>query len=91
MACGASEALFRGGDGTAKRESYRQFLFGTLAPLGRLVSSELSMKLEADVTLDWTELRASDVAGRARAFQSLVGGGMDMAKAAQVSGVLIDG
>ena len=89
-ACGASETLFGGGDGTAKRESYRQFLFGTLAPLGRLVSSELSMKLEADVTLDWTELRASDVAGRARAFQSLVGGGMDMAQAAQVSGVLVD-
>ena len=43
-----------------KREAYRQFLFGTLAPLGRLIASELSVKLEAEIKLDWTELRASD-------------------------------
>ena len=58
------------------------------APLGKLVGAELSAKLEADIVLDWTELRASDVSGRARAFQSLVGAGMELQQAAAVSGVL---
>ena len=87
-ACGINPAVFTSGQGTAGREAYRQTLFGLIAPLGRLVSAELTAKLGAEVRLDWTELRAADVSGRARAFQSLVGGGMDMGKAAQVSGVL---
>jgi len=31
---------------------------------------------------------ASDISGRARAFQSVVGGGMDVSKAAALSGLL---
>ena len=87
-ACGLSPSLFDTADGTSKREGYRQALFGVIAPLGRIVQAELSRKLETDVRLDWTELRAADVAGRARAFQSLVGAGMDMTQAAAASGVL---
>ena len=34
------------------------------------------------ITLDGDKLFASDIQGRARAFQSLVGGGMDIAEAA---------
>ena len=82
--------LFSGGDGTGQRESYRRWLHGTVAPLGRLVSLELSVKLEADVTLNFDALFAADLAGRARAFQSMVGGGMDVAKAAALAG-LMDG
>ena len=84
-ACGLNPAVFQDAQGTAAREAYRQALFGLIAPLGRVVAAELSEKLEAPITLDWTELRASDIAGRARAFQSLVGGGMDPAKAAALS------
>ena len=40
------------------------------------------------VTLGWDALMASDVQGRARAFQSMVGGGMDVARAAGLSGLL---
>ena len=54
-----------------------------------MVSAELSLKLEAEVRLDWSELRAADVASRARAFQSLVGGGMSLSDAAAASGVLL--
>ena len=54
------------------------------------VESELSDKLSVDIRLDWEELRAGDVAGRARAFQSLVGGGMALDDAARVSGVLME-
>ena len=74
--------------GTAQREAYRQFLFGTVAPLGRMVASELSVKLNTPIRLDWEELRASDIAGRARAFGTMVTGGMDLDKAAALSGLL---
>ena len=50
-------------------------------------SSVISSMLR--VRLDWEELRAGDVAGCARAFQSLVQGGMAIEDAARVSGVLM--
>ena len=83
-ACGLSPSLFtERGDGTAQREAWRRALFGVIAPLGRTVEAELREKLDApDLILGWDELRASDLAGRARAFQSMVGAGMDIAKAA---------
>ena len=87
-ACGFNPALFTAGDAASLRESWRLALFGVIAPLGRKVASELNLKLPSDITLDWQELRASDLSGRARAFQSLVGGGMDIAQAAAVAGVL---
>ena len=88
-AVGIPPALFAPSpNGAASREAWRQLLFGVLAPLGRMVSSELSAKLEADVSLDWHELRASDLAGRARAFQSMVGSGMDISKAAALAGLM---
>ena len=88
-ACGIAGSLFAGGEGTAKREAYRQALHTVIAPLGRLVSYELAAKLESDVALDWKELRAGDISGRARAFQSLVGGGMDVAKAASLADLMV--
>ena len=88
-ACGINPAIFRDAQGTAGREAWRQVLFGVVAPLGRIVRAELADKLDAPgLALDWVELRASDIAGRARAFQSMVGGGMDLTQAATLSGVL---
>ena len=89
-ASGISPALFAGADGTAAREAWRQALFGVIAPLGRLVAAELSEKFGEEVTLDWQELRASDLAGRARAFQSMVTGGMDVTKAAGLAGLMTE-
>ena len=72
------------------RESWRQLLHATIAPLGRLVETELRDKLDAPaLTLEWSELRASDIAGRARAFGSMVTAGMDVEKAAALSGLLM--
>ena len=88
-ACGVNPAVLMDAQGTAGREAYRQFLFGLIAPLGRIVADELSIKLDTDVKLDWSELRAADISGRARAFQSMVGAGMDVAKAAALSGLLV--
>ena len=91
-ACGVPvELIATRGDGTAQREAWRRFLFGTVAPVGSIVERELRDKLDApDLKLDWNELRASDLAGRARAFQSLVGAGMKVAKAAALSGLVVE-
>ena len=90
-ACGLNAALWGAGDSAATREAWRLALFGVIAPLGKLVEQELRMKLEDDITISWQELRASDLSGRARAFQSLVGGGMDIEKAVAIAGLMIEG
>ena len=57
--------------------------------LGRICAAEFAAKLEvSDLKLDFSELMASDIAGRARAFQALVGAGMDLAKAAGLAGLM---
>ena len=86
-ACGLNQALWGGSQTAAVREAWRLCLFGVLSPLGRLVESELQEKLEDTVTLSWQELRASDLSGRARAFQSMVGGGMEVERAAGLAGL----
>ena len=89
-ACGLNPSIFESGTGTQARESYRQALFGTIAPLGRIVETELRNKLnDPGITIEWSELRAADIASRARAFQSMVGGGMDLAQAAALSGLMV--
>ena len=40
--------------------------------------------------MSWQELRASDLSGRARAFQSLIGGGMPLDQAVSVAGLMIE-
>ena len=76
------------GTGGSARESYRQFLASTIQPLAKLVVQELAVKLDTpELALDFTELRAADIASRARAFKQLVDAGMDSAKAASVTGL----
>ena len=89
-ACGLNGALWGGGDAASTREAWRLALFGVLSPLGRMVEAELQDKLEDTVTLSWQELRASDLSGRARAFQSMVGGGMEVAKAVEIAGLMVE-
>ena len=90
-ACGLSPALFsQRGDGTAQREAWRRALFGVMQPLGKIVSEELAEKLDSPaLALDWQELRASDLASRARSFKQMIEAGMDTDKAAALSGLLL--
>ena len=88
-ACGFNSALWGGSQAASVREAWRLALFGVLSPLGKLVEAELQDKLEDTVTLSWQELRASDLSGRARAFQSMVGGGMTVAEAVSVAGLMV--
>jgi len=82
--------LVEASEGTGAREAWRRFLHGTLTPLGRLIAGELERVVNAPVEISFNRLMASDISGRARAFQSLVGGGMDPAQAAGLSGLLED-
>lgn len=85
-ACGCS-GLFNASTDTAARESYRRWLHGTVAPLGRLVSAELSTKMEADISLNFDSLMAADVQGRARAWRALAG--KDAAMSPEVAARLV--
>ena len=89
-ACGFNAALWGGSQAASVREAWRLALFGVLSPLGRLVEAEIQAKLEDTVSLGWQELRASDLSGRARAFQSMVGGGMAVADAVAVAGLMVE-
>ena len=91
-ACGIPPSLVgHGGAAQANREAWRQFLHGTLAPLGALLADEASRKFGTEVSGSFDQLFASDLQGRARAFQSMVGGGMEVERAAALSGLLAMG
>ena len=88
-ACGLNPGLFSStGDGTRMREGLRQFHLGTVLPIAKMIEAELSAKLEADIRLGF-DLYATDLAGRAQAFSKLVSSGMELARAAALSGILL--
>ena len=88
-ACGVPPEMLRQSDGTGRREAWRQFLFGSVAPVAKIVAAELADKLDVpDLTFNHDAMSASDISGRARAFQSLVKGGMDVAQAAALAGLM---
>ena len=89
-ACGCSPAMFDDSDGTSKREAQRIFLHGTVRPLGHLLAAELSAKLETAVELNFDQLYMHDLAGRASSFKAMVTAGMDVGKAAALSGLMAD-
>ena len=74
-------------DGTLYREAWRNFLFGSVAPKAREVEAEFSRKLNQEVRLTFSDLRASDLTGRARAYKSLREAGMEESQAARVAGL----
>ena len=88
-ACGLSVALFNSSSDSGAREAFRQGLHALIIPLGRLVSSELTAKLGADVEIDFAALGAGDIVSRARALKSMIGAGVDLEKALALSGLLL--
>ena len=89
-AAGVPASLIARGDGTLAREDYRRFLHSTIVPVGKVIAGELADKLDTPgLAFDFAELGAADIAGRARAFQSLVGGGMDVDRALAATGLLV--
>ena len=88
-ACGFNPALFGAGGSAGTREAWRLCLFSVLSPLGRKVETELTAKLEDDVKIGWGELRASDLAGRARAFVQMVTAGKSLEEASAIAGLMV--
>ena len=87
-AAGMSADLFTHGDAAGQRESWRRFLHGSVQPLGDLLAGELADKLDVPgLRLNFDRLFASDLSGRARAFGSLVQGGMPLDDARRLAGL----
>ena len=86
-ALGVPSALMSG-EGAASREAWRHVLVTTLTPMGRLVETELSRKLEMPIEITFPSLATVDIAARARAYASLTGAGMDAAKAERLAGLM---
>ena len=90
LACaGVPPQLFSGGSSQAAREAFRFLLHSTISPIASMLELEASRKLGFPTRLDFTSLQAADIQGRARAFQSLVGGGMSLERAAGISGIIV--
>ena len=85
-ACGVPPMLFTATGAGPLREAWRQFLHASVQPVSRMIAAELSEKLEESIVLDLTGLHASDIMGKARAFQSLTGGGMKPEEAKKLVG-----
>ena len=83
---GIPSALFSGSDGSLVREGWRQFGVAVQA-WGKIVSDELSLKLERTIALSFRELASIDVAARARAMGVLVNAGLDVEAALKEAGL----
>ena len=88
-ATGTPPSLFVDSDGTSQREAVRRWHLGTVLPLARILESELTAKLDADVRLQF-DAYPLDLAGRAMAFQKLVAGGVSVTEALATAGLLAD-
>ena len=85
-ACGIPVGFTSGQSATNLRESYRVWVFARVLPMAKIVQFELSKKLNEKIELDFVDLAAADTQGRARAFKSLIDGGMKEETAALVCG-----
>ena len=88
-ACGVPPALLLAtADGTARRAAWRDFVFGSVMPVARLVEMELSAKLEMPVKLSVEHLVSSDtILTKARAAAQLVAAGSSVSDAWEAVGL----
>ena len=90
-ACGVPSGLIGQTDGTALREQLRQFLHIGVNPVAQVLADTIMQVFDLDdFAFDFSSMMASDLAGRARAFGSLVKGGMAVEKAARLTALLAD-
>ena len=86
-ACGIPPSLVGKDTSTATREAFRIFVFSRILPLAKKVSHELGMKLnEPGLSLDFADLAAADIAGRARSYKALIESDMPASHAAAIVG-----
>ena len=87
---GVPVTVLDSGDGTASREAFRQFLHLTIQPVALNIAAQIAARFDMDtIEFSFDRLWAADISGRARAFQSMVGGGMEVGKAASLAGLMV--
>ena len=89
VACGVPPGLLDPRtEGTGQREALRRFMHLSLEPMGELVAAELAYKLDMPgLTVDFSALMASDLAGKARAIKGLVDAGVGLEAAVTIAGL----
>ena len=85
---GLPKALFA--TGGSSREANRFFLHSTLSPIIEIIKVEARDKLNAEIDFNLDGLFSSDITGRARSFASMTKAGMDIQKAAILSGLITE-
>lgn len=86
-ACGVHPALAGETSAGALREAWRVVLHGTLSPVSKIIASECGRKLGVPgLQINFGELYASDVTGRARALKGLVEAGVELGEARRMVG-----
>lgn len=89
-ACGVPASVLGHSDGSLARELYRQFIFGVIAPVSVDLARQIGQRFEIPVAFQFDRLQAADLQGRARAFQSMVNGGMEVGRAAALAGLMVN-
>ena len=88
-ACGVPPSLaMQGETGPAQIVSFRRFLWSSVQPVAKVLASELSRKLDVDLTLSFQEIGSQDIQARSRSYASLIAANMDEAKAAALTGLV---
>ena len=72
---------------TSLREVGRMLLNGTIQPIAKLIAAEVMAKTGTEIIFDFAKLRASDVAGQARAVGALVKAGVSVSDALVQTGL----
>lgn len=89
-ATGTPPSLFTDADGASQREAFRRYLTMTVQLLAAMLEQELTVKLEADVKLNFDGLYAHALVSRATAFKNLVAGGVPVDQVLAKSGLMAD-
>ena len=83
---GVSEKIWSG-DGNAMIQSRRELFLDVVEPLGVLVAQELSLKLDSNITLDFTRSNYKDHQRNSRALKTYIDAGLSLAQAAAIIGI----
>ena len=90
-AAGCPVTVMSVSDGTAKKEDFRRFLTLTMVPLGKMLAQQIGDALGVDdLSFDFNDLAASDIAAKARAWGTLTKGGVSPQDAGAITGLPID-
>ena len=83
--CGVPTSVLDGGQGTASREAYRQFLHLSVGPVAKQVGAQIAAAFDlANFEFSFDRLGAADISGRSRAVGSLTQAGMSLEDALKV-------